>query len=387
MPRGVGRRLGLQSSAASKYLVSHSKSVLLRASDDCCVGIFDFGQRRYFGQPVPLLCRIPSHLQAETTRSFPIRHAPTAPGRGRRLGPSSSHLSVVLRPKPILRHKRDRQGAVDSTLSEPAVITVEEPRGCSWNTKHHQIQRFNMASDPIILFDIPTREPRTTWSLNPWKTRFMFAYKGLDFKTEWVEYPDIKSRLEAHITPPWKQPIYTIPTVRFPDGTYLMDSKRIAEAINERYPNPPLRIESKHYTWLEKNYGRLMTDFEGVYLPNIPRRLLSEASQPYWYRTREEDVGMSLDQLEKERGGEVAWGLVEPLLKEVAGMLRENGEGPYFLGKEVSYADFWWAGFLLFVRKIGEDLWEELVRRSGEDGGAHGELLEGVKVWCERVDH
>jgi glutathione S-transferase len=189
------------------------------------------------------------------------------------------------------------------------------------------------------------------------------------------------------ITPPWKEPIYTVPTVRFPDGTYIMDSRRIAEAINERYPSPPLRIESKYYTWLEKNYGRLMTDLEGVYIPNIPRRLLNEASQPFWYETRSKAVGMPLDQLEEERGGGVAWGLVEPLLKEVAGMLRENRDGPFFLGKEVSYADFWWAGFLLFVKRIGGDLWEELLRRSGEDAKAHEELLEAVKPWSERNDH
>jgi len=190
--------------------------------------------------------------------------------------------------------------------------------------------------------------------------------------------------ITTSITPPWKTPTYTVPTVRFPDNTYIMDSKRIALAINERYPSPPLQIESKYYSWLEANYGKLMTDFEGVYLPNIPRRLLSEASQPYWYRTREEAVGMSLDQLEKERGGEVGWGLVEPLLTEVAGMLRENGEGPFFLGKEVSYADFWWAGFLLFVKRIGEDLFEELLKRSGVDSAAHTELLEGVRPWSER---
>ena len=219
-----------------------------------------------------------------------------------------------------------------------------------------------------------------------------------------VEYPEIKPRLEGQyvflqplsspysdlplsITPPWKEPIYTVPTVRFPDGTYVMDSRRIAEAINERYPTPAIQMESKYYTWLEKNYSALMTDLQGVYMPLIPARLLNEASVPYWHETRSENVGMPLDQLAKERGGDVAWGLVEPLLKEVAGMLKENGDGPFFLGKEVSYADFWWAGFLLFVKEIGEDLWEELMRRSGENAKAHEELLEAVRPWSERNDH
>lgn len=41
----------------------------------------------------------------------------------------------------------------------------------------------------------------TSWTVGihnnrPRKTRLLLNYKGLDYKTEWVEYPDIKPRLE-----------------------------------------------------------------------------------------------------------------------------------------------------------------------------------------------
>jgi len=67
------------------------------------------------------------------------------------------------------------------------------------------------ASDPIVLYDLPSKGRRSCWSLNPWKSkvislyeevtnstqaRMLLNYKGLHYKTEWVEYPDLKPTLE-----------------------------------------------------------------------------------------------------------------------------------------------------------------------------------------------
>ncbi|KAF9479952.1 hypothetical protein BDN70DRAFT_993116 [Pholiota conissans] len=41
----------------------------------------------------------------------------------------------------------------------------------------------------IILWDIPsTIGP---WSSNTWKVRYCLNFKGIPYKTEWIEYPDI----------------------------------------------------------------------------------------------------------------------------------------------------------------------------------------------------
>ena len=65
-----------------------------------------------------------------------------------------------------------------------------------------------MASKQITLFDLRSKEPNRTWSLNPWKSehalivtengtpllivlriaRLVLNFKGLDYKTEWVKY-------------------------------------------------------------------------------------------------------------------------------------------------------------------------------------------------------
>lgn len=53
----------------------------------------------------------------------------------------------------------------------------------------------NMTS--IVLFDIDRRDGRACWSPSVWKTRFVLNFKGLDYETRWLEFPDIGPTLEA----------------------------------------------------------------------------------------------------------------------------------------------------------------------------------------------
>jgi len=53
----------------------------------------------------------------------------------------------------------------------------------------------------IILYDLPSKDPCGCWSLNPWKTRMALNYKGVDYNTEWVEYPDIASKFKELYAP------------------------------------------------------------------------------------------------------------------------------------------------------------------------------------------
>ncbi|KAK0735214.1 thioredoxin-like protein [Lasiosphaeria miniovina] len=244
-----------------------------------------------------------------------------------------------------------------------------------------------MASDEIVLFDIPSKAPVESWSLNPWKTRLLLNYKGLHYRTEWLNYPQVKPRLEGHVAPhaPGTHIApYTIPTIRLPDGTYIADSRAIADTISVLHPSPPLQIDSPQLEWLMANYGRLMTPFRGVYLPLVPRRLLADESVAYWYESKARVAGKSVADVERDEGGDVAFAAVEPSMKEATAMLKENPAGPFFGGEQVGYVDFFWAAFLLFVRRIGEDVWEKLLACCGGDGRVHAELLEAVKPWSER---
>ncbi|KAK3985071.1 hypothetical protein QBC44DRAFT_335751 [Cladorrhinum sp. PSN332] len=253
-----------------------------------------------------------------------------------------------------------------------------------------------MTDGQIVLFDIPSKPPLAAWSLNPWKTRLILHYKGLDYRTEWLEYPDIAPRLRDHVAPwppnPKNNPegiTHTIPAVILPSGEYVMDSRKIATRLEELYPSPSLHLDSPYQAKIETAMQRIMSHLGNFFMPLVPKRILNEASHPHWYKTREIATGMDMDTLWETKGGKKAWDALEQegTLQEVAGWLKENEEGPFFLGREVSYADFVWAGFLIFMKRIGEeDAYGEVLKRSG-DGNVHERLLEAVKAWTGRDDH
>ncbi|KAJ7483558.1 hypothetical protein FB451DRAFT_1234964 [Mycena latifolia] len=74
---------------------------------------------------------------------------------------------------------------------------------------------------PIVFYDIPSTLPNKCWSPNTWKTRYALNFKGIPYKTSWVEYPDIEplSR-EVGAAPtrnkPDGRPHYTLPMIHDP---------------------------------------------------------------------------------------------------------------------------------------------------------------------------
>ncbi|KAJ4146500.1 hypothetical protein NW754_001965 [Fusarium falciforme] len=241
-----------------------------------------------------------------------------------------------------------------------------------------------MSSDQTVLFDLPSKSPRAAWSLNPWKTRFLLNFKGIDYKTEWLEYPNIKPTLEPHVSANESTGTWTIPTVKFPDGTYLMDSRKIVERVEKEHPEPSIHLDSPTLAKLEEIMPRIMGPLRPIYFTTVPERLLNEESVPYWHETRSKLAGMPLDQLNKEKGGQVAWDAAKPIIAEVEALLKENSEGPFFLGKTPSYADFVWAGFLIFLQR--NQVIDDLYNVSG-DSQLHKDLLEATAPWHKRNDH
>lgn len=164
-----------------------------------------------------------------------------------------------------------------------------------------------------------------------------------------------------------------------------MDSRPIANKLESLYPSPPLHLDSPALAKLETIMPNLMPTLAGIYIPNVPKVILNTASHPHWYKTREAKFG-DLDELEKKKGGEVAYNGAKPYLQEVTALLKEDTSGPYFLGTEVSYADFVWGGFLDFIGRVSQNDLEKLLEVSG-DRDAHVQLQEGLREYRARNDH
>ncbi|KAH8164705.1 hypothetical protein CIB48_g3546 [Xylaria polymorpha] len=171
------------------------------------------------------------------------------------------------------------------------------------------------------------------------------------------------------------------------DGTYIMDSWNIAKAIEKDHPSPSLHLDSP---LREKVEGHLITGREAlkpIYAPNVVRRLLKECNHAYWHETRSKAIGMPLDQFEKEHGGDgKPYKAAAPHFQAVTAILKEDPSGPFFMGSTVSYTDFIWAGFLIFCRRIGDDMFQSVLEATG-DGAVHLKLLGALERWSTRDDH
>ncbi|KAM0477830.1 hypothetical protein ACHAPX_005596 [Trichoderma viride] len=232
----------------------------------------------------------------------------------------------------------------------------------------------------------------------------LFNYKGIDYKTEWVHYPEIAPRFSpqynllsiieaqrqannSNSIPPNDgegQKPYSVPIVQFPDRTYLMESGKIAKAIEKKYPSPAVHLDSP----IVYRVGGLVSKCELAMHPNLLYKfaqvVLSEKSYDYWVGKYTEKFGMPLDEYERQLGGEKSWVAALPYLIELTSLLKEKqAEGPFFLGKDISYADFIWAGALIFVKRVDENVFQELLDRTG-DRDVHERFFEACAPWMKR---
>ncbi|KAI0405885.1 putative glutathione S-transferase [Xylaria palmicola] len=240
-----------------------------------------------------------------------------------------------------------------------------------------------MSTSKIVLFDIPSKDPNHAWSVNTWKTRLVLNYKGLDYETEWLEYPEIKPRLQPHF--PDKEE-FTVPTIKMPDGRYIMDSWEIAEELERLHPSPALHLDSPLRRRLLDELSPAFEHLRAELVLGVPGRLLKEVNHAYWRETRTQWIGMPLEQYQREKGGAVAYEAAAPYLRRITALLRENDGGVFFLGKDISYVDFTHAGFLLMFRQLGEDIYRPTLEATGNPE-LHLKFLEALKPWTERDNY
>lgn len=243
-------------------------------------------------------------------------------------------------------------------------------------------------SSEIVLYDLPSRGRTACWSLNPWKARASLNFKGLPYKTEFVEYPDLAPKFKALGVPANDKSIslaeYSSPVAKMPDGSYIMDSRAIAEALEKLQPEPSLHMDDG------ETIDRTLKTIVGIHgclgpivMPRVPD-LLNPRSEQYFRETREKRFGMPLHEVAKsEKAGESAWEAAEPLLNDLKSIVNEDQQGPYVLGQEPSFSDLIIAGFFAFEKKVDRgDLYDRLLAYDA----SFPELVKACQKWFERDD-
>lgn len=177
-------------------------------------------------------------------------------------------------------------------------------------------------------------------------------YKGLDYKTRWIEYPDIASTLsplqvlskpglhtltassvEENVRKIFSDMPYSVPAVQLPDGSYVMDSGNIAKRLEQDNPSPGLHLDHPIFDEVDQAVVKVKDALKGICMPKVPLNLLNETSKSYFEKTRAERFGKPLSQLAADEGGEEAWLAALPSIKALGELYKKN-DGPFVLGKE-----------------------------------------------------
>ena len=177
---------------------------------------------------------------------------------------------------------------------------------------------------------------------------------------------------------------YTVPTVRLPDGSYVMNSISIVEKLEAMYPEPSLHLETNLHE--EANTASmevviaLLPDLQVNYL----RDWLQEPSLSWFAEDRERRFGMTCEELAEQKGGNTAWPAAEAGLKKLQNLLvaHKRDEGPFLMGSTVCYGDFTIAVLFESVKRVGKSDYEKIM--SYDD--RFKDLHEACKPWLKRDD-
>ncbi|EJD07674.1 uncharacterized protein FOMMEDRAFT_16303 [Fomitiporia mediterranea MF3/22] len=242
----------------------------------------------------------------------------------------------------------------------------------------------------ITFYDIPSRLSPQAWSPSTFKTRLSLNYKGIPYKTEWVEYPDIEPTMKRIGGAPTSKKAdgrdhYTLPAIHDSvTGRVITDSTAIAEYLDATYPDTPALFPP--------GTKAAIATLEHIFMQNIKTTIfpimmfethgkLNPASQAYWRVAREAAFGKKLEELAPPGPGRDA--MLKQLLEGLdtaAGFYDRNGEGvQFYFADKFSFADAIVVGFLIWIRAIlgaESDAWKAISTRNN---GRWGKLVESTQ--------
>ncbi|KAK5163569.1 uncharacterized protein LTR77_010518 [Saxophila tyrrhenica] len=268
-----------------------------------------------------------------------------------------------------------------------------------------------MSSDnKIIFYDIASNEPARTFAPNPWKSRFALNFKGLAYRTQWVDLPDICSvRQElgvgANRTLPNGEPFHTLPMIKdHSTGNLVGDSFEIALHLDRTYPDAP-RLILPNTTGLTAAFNNRIDSIFTPYailVDQMPFREPEAAKAVMLKRfgaTSWDDLKLSPDAREATfLAFEAALGELAKAYQHMGGttdhvwraggtdkaMSQRSGReevGPWLDGEGPVYADFV-VGAWLKMLEMGMAM-EEWERVRGWQGGLWGRIVDALEPWCE----
>ncbi|KJZ78252.1 hypothetical protein HIM_02290 [Hirsutella minnesotensis 3608] len=253
---------------------------------------------------------------------------------------------------------------------------------------------------PLVVYDIASAPPRRTFAPNPWKARSALNFKAANYRTQWVELPDVESTRKGLGVPASRQ---------FPDGTdfftlpvlhdteknqFAGDTFDIALYLDEKYPDGPRLIPEGTVgvtkAWNDR-VDALFSRFVRLNAHGTPlnpenaetcRQILVDrgrkfvpASCPLTW----DDLAVTGDERRKTFAEyKEALGELEAYYRYAA-----DKEGPFLNGRQPVYADLIVAGWLGYSRAtMPDDEWADL---ASWHNGRWGKIWNGLADYTKMV--
>ena len=223
-------------------------------------------------------------------------------------------------------------------------------------------------------------------------------YKGIPYRTQWVEHPDIAATLSSigvKPNPPTAFAQYTVPAIYDPrTRTAIQDSVKIAAYLDETYPETP-RLLDPSTVVLETAFQDAL--FHAVHQPANPLVLptcigfLLPSGAAYFRPKMEALMGRKISELCPPEKRPEQWAAVERGFGALASWFESAGDdrllftggGPNGENGRVSHADTGLAAFLIFLRFcLGKDS-EEWRQVESWNGGRWQRVLDYFEKWTD----
>ncbi|KAE9397720.1 hypothetical protein BT96DRAFT_921286 [Gymnopus androsaceus JB14] len=242
----------------------------------------------------------------------------------------------------------------------------------------------------LTLYDFNSTKG-VNWHPHVGKVRYCLNYKGLEFKTIWLEYPEIEGIAKKLGVGPTRtfngEPQYTLPMiVDDSTGVALAESVDIVEYLDKTYPDTPRLIpEGSHAlqaAFRDAFYPKLSA-YTPFLIPSTAM-MLNPASDEYIRTKLETMLGMKLeDYYPKDEARVAAWNKWKAEVETFAAWFRK--EDVWVMGDTPSFADFILAAFILSAKTVfGADSMEYKEILEINDG-RWGRLAKNVEKYDPNI--
>ena len=196
--------------------------------------------------------------------------------------------------------------------------------------------------------------------------RYALNFKGVHYRTEWVERPEIASvRQELGVAPNRTfrdgSPFYTLPIIKDPStGEIVGDSFEITLYLDKTYTNPPSLLPPSTIglqAAFNAQVDAIFSQFVILFVHGIPLNPdTAEASRAAFLKRAGKEDWEDLSVRGKER--EQTLEAFKAALGGLAKFYRHR-DGPFLEGNNASYADLIVGGWLAFL-KVTLKEWEDV---------------------------